>query len=419
MSQAIGISAVKPVERAIRWYDYISINIYFLGLTTLAQTNGLVTPLLVQQFVGEEAKGTYLGRLRLWTLMVALLMQAVWGLLSDRSTLPWGRRRPFILVGTLANIVCMSLVGFSIGMEGMGGFWFLFTVAIFSQLSSNMGQSAQQGLIPDLVPEKKRGLFSGIKAILELPLPLLLVSFTVANLIKTGNMWGGILLALGVLGATMLLAMLAPEKPLKETQPPLDWAPIVRLAVMTAVFSAVILGMGAGVNLLGRLLEDVSSTTTLVVLMGLAGLAAMCVAVGLGVYASVHISIGEAARRKPAFTWWVMNRLAYLVGAVNLSTFAVYFIQARLGYEHEKAAGPASILMMVVGVFILASALPSGWLADRFVRKPLVAISGVMAALGTLIALLVPSLTIIYVGGCLIGVATGLFFASNWALGTD
>jgi nitrate/nitrite transporter NarK len=119
------------------------------------------------------------------------------------------------------------------------------------------------------------------------------------------------------------------------------------------------------------------------------------------------------------FTWWVINRLAFLVGATNLSTFAVYFIQARLGFERETAAGPAARLMLVVGVFILLSALPSGWLSDRFGRRSLVILSGLMAALGTLVALLVPNLNLIYVGGTLIGIATGLFYTANWALGTD
>jgi MFS family permease len=74
---------------------------------------------------------------------------------------------------------------------------------------------------------------------------------------------------------------------------------------------------------------------------------------------------------------------------------------------------------MFVGVFILVSALPSGWLADRFGHKRLVAVSGFVAAFGTLIALLSPNLTMIYIGGCFIGAATGLFFAANWALGTS
>jgi MFS family permease len=152
--------------------------------------------------------------------------------------------------------------------------------------------------------------------------------------------------------------------------------------------------------------------------MGVTGLAAMGVAVALGVWLSVRLSIGDAALTNPSFTWWIINRLAFLVGAVNLATFAVYYLQARLGYVHEKAVGPASILILVVGVFILVTAAPSGWLADKIGAKPLVAASGLIAALGTLIALLFPSLKVIYVGGMLIGIGIGIFYAANWALGT-
>ncbi len=407
------------MSRLIRWYDYITINIYFLGLTVLSQTNGLVFPLLVQMFVGEAQKGTYLGTLRLWSLMVALLAQAIMGLLSDRSTLPWGRRRPFIFIGTLGMLVFIAAIGFSSWMTGLGGFWFLFGMALLLSVASNTAHGAQQGLIPDLVPDDKRGRFSGVKAVLEIPLPLILVSFTIAKIIAAGNMWGGILLAMAVLIVAMGIAMFAPEKRLAERKP-FDWTPIARLAAMTAIFTAIILGLGAGVQLLGRLLAGITTPALLIALVGLSGLLAMAVAVGLGVWLSVRISIGgQAVRANPSFTWWVVNRLAFLVGTTNLSTFTVFFLQGRLGLVREKAAGPAALLMTVIGVFILVSALPSGWLADRFGRKRLVAIAGLVAALGVLIALLSPSMTVIYAGGSLIGIATGLFFTANWALGTE
>jgi len=405
--------------KRMRWFDYITINIYWLGLTTLSQTvSPLVFPLLVQRFVGEAGKGTFFGTLRLWTLMVALLVQALMGMFSDRSTLRWGRRRPFIFVGTLADLVFIAAVGLSASLEGMTGYWFLFAMAILLSAASNTAHGAVQGLIPDLVPEHQRGRFSGVKAVFEIPIPVILVAFTVGPLIAKGNMWGGILVAMGILTLAMLVTMLVREEPLRESLP-LDWAPFLRLVLMTALFTAIILGMREVVKSVGRLTEGVSSATVLVFIMGAVGLVGMAIAVTLGVWASVRISIGnKAARANPSFTWWVVNRLAFLVGTTNLSGFAVYFLQGRLGYAEEKAAGPASQLMMVVGLFILVSALPSGWLADRFGSKRLVVISGVLAALGTLIILLSPSLTPIYVGGCLIGVAAGLFFTANWALGT-
>ena len=44
--------------------------------------------------------------------------------------------------------------------------------------------------------------------------------------------------------------------------------------------------------------------------------------------------------------------------------------------------------------------------------------SGIIGAIGTAVALSYPSLPVIYVGGSIIGIATGLFFTANWALGT-
>ncbi len=109
------------MSRPLRWYDLITINIFFLALTTLSQTNGLVFPLLVQNFVGEATKGARLGELRLWSLMVALLWQALMGMLSDRNTSHLGRRRPFILIGSLAMTVFIALTGVAAGMTGMAG----------------------------------------------------------------------------------------------------------------------------------------------------------------------------------------------------------------------------------------------------------------------------------------------------------
>ena len=401
------------MKRMLRWYDYITINIYWLGLTTISQSNGLIIPLLVQKFVGPEQQGTAFGRLRLYTLMVALLVQALMGMLSDRSTLRWGRRRPFILVGTLLNMACMIAIGAS------PSYWFLFGAVVLSQIASNIAHGAEQGLIPDLVPEDRRGRFSGVKSVMEL-LPVIIVAFTVGKLVATGQMWAAILVAIGILFLSMAITMFVREAPLRETPGRLDWGPFGRLVAMTLVFMVVILGLGELVKGIGRLLGSISAVPTLLIVMGGIGLLAMATAVIVGVSASVRIGIGgKDSQQYPSFTWWVVNRLAFLIGATNLSGFAVYFLQARLGLKGEAAAGPASQLMMVVGILILLCALPSGWLADRIGRKRLVALSGLAAALGTVVLVLAPSMNVIYVGGCIVGAATGVFFTTNWALGTD
>lgn len=399
--------------KKIHWYDYITINIYWLGLTTVSQSFSIIIPLIVQRFVTAEEQGGAYGTIRLYTLMVALLAQALFGMLSDRSTARWGRRRPFILLGTLGNILAIIAVGAS------PSYWFLFGALVFSQIASNAAHGAEQGLIPDLVPEAYRGRFSGVKAMMDL-LPVIIVALTVGPLVAKGQMWAGIFVAVGILFVAMAITMLVREEPLPEAPGPLNWEPFLRLVAMTLVFLVIILGLGAVAQWVGTQVIGVQSVPLLMLVMGVVGTLAIAGAVIVGVWVSVRISIGvENARRYPSFAWWVVNRLAFLVGTINLSGFAVYFLQSRLGFPGETAAKPASQLMMVVGILILLCALPSGWLADRVGRKRLVAASGIIAALGALVLILAPNMTVIYVGGCIVGAATGMFFTTNWALGTD
>ncbi len=409
------------MTRPLRWYDLITINVFYLGLNTLTQTFvPLVLPLLVQQFMGETQQGTYFGRMRLWALMVALLAQALMGMLSDRTTARWGRRRPFIFAGTLIDLVILTLIGFTAQMSGMAGYLLLFVLYILLQFFSNTAHSAQQGLIPDLVPEEKRGRFSGVKALFEVPIPVVLVSFTIARLIGAGNMWGGLLLLMAVMFIAMVLAMFVPERPLTITPPPLDWQPFLRLLLMTGFFTGVILLMGEVVVWVGRWLAGVESLPVLVVVMTLVGLVAMIIAVMVGVGGSAWLSIGTAKYHAlSSFIWWVISRLAFLVSVTNLAGFVLYFLQGRLGFTRESAAGPASEMMMLVGVFILLSALPAGWLVDRVGRKKIVAWSGLVAAAGTGITLFATSLTLVFVGASIIGIATGVFYTASWALGTS
>ena len=151
-----------------------------------------------------------------------------------------------------------------------------------------------------------------------------------------------------------------------------------------------------------------------------AGVVGMAIAIGIGVWASLKISLGGDAKKNPSFVWWVINRLAFLVAATNVASFVLYFIQERfVDLEGNAAAGPTAMLTMFVGVAILVASLPAGWLTDKFGKKPLIAFSGLLAALGTIIVVLSPGMTMIYVGGLLIGLGMGIFYSANWALGTE
>jgi MFS family permease len=411
------------MTRKIRWYDFITINIYYFALTARSQTLGLIIPLILVNFVGESGKGAAYGNLRLWGLMTAVLIQGLSGMMSDHSTSRFGRRRPFILIGAITEVLVFVLIGvIAASMEGMTGYWFLFAAYILSMLSANTGHGALQGLIPDIVPQEKHGIFSGVKAVFELPAPIIFYSFVIAKQVGGVSFWPAIITLSGVVLLSALIAMFAPEKPVKQPVPKMDWQPILRLAIMTAVFTGVILGLGWLVNFLIHLaagLPDMTKASTLILTVTIAVLG-MVIAVVLGVWGSVRISLGKQnSEVKKSFTWWVINRLSFLVGSTNLSIFAVFYLQERFPNRIEATiADTVGQLMMFVGLAIFISSIPAGWVSDKIGKKPVCAISGALALLGTIIIIVSPSNTVLYIGGVLIGLATGFFYSASWALGT-
>jgi MFS family permease len=415
----------------MRWYDHIFINIYWLGINVASGTiTPVLLPYLVLLFVPAEKKNSYLATVRVIGLAVAMMVQPLAGMLSDRNTSRWGRRRPFILGGAIFNVLFLVLVGASPLFLGSGsdsffqsnfGFNTAYAVLlagiVLLQISSNVGHGALQGLIPDIVPEDQRGRSSGVKAVLEL-LPVFLVIF-IGPLVDAGKIW----LTVGIIaGSFMLTALLTVffvhEQPLKEKPGESILPATIRLVALTAIFvgvtqAAVWLVKFSG----GRLIDPNAVIIWQVLLVGLVGLCGMAGAIFIGVYLGGWIGIGSEARGQKAFIWWVINRLLFLAAVGSIQGFAQYFLSDVL--QLPNAATMTTVLLAVVALFLLPSALGGGYLADRIGRFRLVSISGFVAAAGTFVLLFAKDIPLVLVGGCIIGLGTGTFMATNWALGTD
>jgi MFS family permease len=408
--------------KQLRWIDHISINLFWLGLNI--RNNALTVifiPYLVDEFARPETKNTALGIIRTAGLIIAMLVQPAMGLLSDRSTSRFGRRRPFIFVGVLLDLVFLAFIALA------WDYWSLLVAVLLVQFSSNISHGALQGLIPDLVPENQRGVASGVKAIMEL-LPLILLAFTIARLVGVGQFDWAIIVTGAILLVIMLLTMfLVKEQPLRE-KPTLPLGPpMLRVLGILAGIGlgalAGLLGGGAIGGLAGLIAWPIAGIKTAQAIgVSVGGLIAMAVAVVAGVWAGARTTLGEDARRHASFTWWVVNRLLFFAAITSIQVFAPYFLMYAFNITREAAASMTGNLMMVVGVFTLISALPGGWLSDRFGHKRLVGTSGVLAAAGAFVLLgsiWAPRLWLIYIAGCILGLAAGLFTTTNWALGTS
>jgi MFS family permease len=408
--------------KRLRWYDYLSINLFWLGLNIRNTAVGSIfMPYLVDIYAPADWKNTSLSLMRTAGLIIAMLIQPAAGLISDRSTSRFGRRRPFILIGALLDLVFLAAIGLS------WNYWSLLVAVLLIQFSSNISHGPLQGLIPDKVPEDQRGKASAVKAIFEL-LPLVLVGFSIAPLVGAGHLGWAIVATGATLFITAIITIvLVKERPLLEKPNIPFWPPMLRVLGMLA---GILLGAVAGLvggglvgGIAGLIAWPLAGKATATALgVGLGGAVAMIVAVVVGVWAGSLATIGQEARQHSSFIWWIVNRLLFLAAITSLQGFALYFLKGAFNITREQATTLTGSLIYMVGIFTLLSALPAGWLADRIGHKLLVGISGILAAVGSALLLgtiWVPNMSLIYVAGAILGVATGLFMTANWAMGTN
>jgi MFS family permease len=409
--------------KRLRWYDFLFINVFWLGMNVRNTAVGSVfMPYLVALYAPPDWKNSALSAMSTAGLIIAMIVQPLAGLFSDRSTSRFGRRRPYIMVGTLLDMVFLVAIGLS------WNYWSLLAAILLIQFSSNISHGPLQGLIPDMVPEDQRGRASAIKALFEL-VPIFLVGITIAKMVGAGHLdW-----AIATTGAFLLITALVTmftvkEEPLQVKPTVSFWQPMLRVFLMLGGISLGIVAGLLGGALIGGLVGLVTwllagKEIAIAVAVGVGGVIAMAMAVVIGVWAGSTTAIGkEEAHNHTSFIWWIVNRLFFLAAITSLQRFALYFMM----YSFKINVGSATILfgklITLVGVFTLISALAGGWLADRFSHKLLVGWSGIVGVLGcTLLigTILVPNETLIYVSGTVLGLATGVFMTTNWAMGTN
>lgn len=163
--------------KAVRIRDLFTINAYWFGLSSM--WNGLhviILPTILLNFVPESHKNTYLGILTFVGLIIAMIVQPISGSISDRWRSSWGRRRPFIALGTFLDFIFLALLGWA------GGLFWIAVGYIGLQFTSNIAHGPAQGLIPDQIPPEKHGAASGIKNLFDMS-GLVAASLLMGNLL--------------------------------------------------------------------------------------------------------------------------------------------------------------------------------------------------------------------------------------------
>ena len=134
------------------------ISFYWLGLVSIF--SGIVVILTgrleFEELVPRDEVGSALFRITVLGSAIAVLVQPTVGAISDYTISRWGRRKPYILIGSLLDVVFLFGIASSNDLVAIAAFFLLL------QVSSNFAQGPFQGYIPDLVPAAQVGLASGL-----------------------------------------------------------------------------------------------------------------------------------------------------------------------------------------------------------------------------------------------------------------
>ncbi|MBR5969877.1 MAG: MFS transporter [Lachnospiraceae bacterium] len=136
----------------------IKIGFAFLAISAFWQLyNGVIPPILTNTFGMSETSS---GVIMAMDNILALIMLPLFGTLSDRCKSPMGRRKPFILVGTIAAVALMQIIPLmdnQYAATGLVGFKVAFIVVLMLLLIA-MGtyRSPAVALMPDMTPKPLR-----------------------------------------------------------------------------------------------------------------------------------------------------------------------------------------------------------------------------------------------------------------------
>jgi Na+/melibiose symporter-like transporter len=339
--------------------DYLKITALGFALTALWQSlHSIILPQRLLDIVPETQKNTYLGIMTLFGLLLAMIVQPIAGSMSDRSQIRWGRRRPYILAGGAASLILISGIGLAESFAG------IFIVYCLLQMSSNTAQGPYQAFIPEFVPENRRGVASGVKALLEVTggAVFVYVSSYFVDRYTSGDGDRWLWMILGILIIVMAAALIVTLFTVKESS-------IRDLKIQHIPF-----------------------------------------------FKGIRHTL-KAAFKNRIMLWFLVSRLLIYMAFTTIQQFALYFLSDVVGVANPGEATARFLVLAIAGMLLIT--WPAGYLSDKIGRKPISIAAGLLGALGIgIIAFTREYNTILWAAG-IIGMAMGAFNSANWALATD
>ncbi len=191
------------------WRQLFVMSVYWFGIQAIWGGYETFGQEQVKLMVGEESKGLAIGLIESLGAMVALVVQPTAGVISDYTSTRWGRRKAYIIVGSVMDVIFLAGLAL-IAIPSPGNEWdgqalaTTQTVVLYLglylclQFSSNLAQGPFQGYLPDLVPEQQVGAASTIIGVMK-PLGLIGGALIMIALGIGLGLWGPALVLIGLI----------------------------------------------------------------------------------------------------------------------------------------------------------------------------------------------------------------------------
>jgi len=311
--------------------------------------------------LGSAEQAAYLGWLAAAAAIVALLVQPLIGLLSDRTSTVWGRRRPHILWGT-----AVMLLG-AAALSRAAGPWSFAAAFLVLQAGNSAPLAAYQALLPDLVPRRQRGSASGFLGLMTI----------------LGNA-----ASLGL--AAVLLSDASSGRPAAITSG--------AAAYYTVTIAA--LALACGVTLVG--VAEPSSRDQ-----------------APKPWQSVRTTLTAWLEpwRSRNYVWVFVARFLVIMGLTLFMTFIEYYF-ARVAHVTNFVQATAAVALIALLVAVVG-AVGLGRLSDRVPRVPLAFASTLVMALAAVLFWAGGGNIPLWWLGGVFGLGYGAYWSVDWALAVD
>jgi MFS family permease len=315
--------------------------------------------------------------------LAAFFVNPLTGSLSDYLKSKLGRRRPFMIIGTIVNVLVLvafafvgqNFVSTPLTVPSITSMAILFLAL---EISNNFANAPWSAIIADKVPHDQRGSASG---------------------------WFGVMTLLGTIAGFL--------------------------------FAGTLVTYGSGSQQITDAIRANFAHQIFIFYLALAAVQGVLVSFTVltvkeqpslnpppFTWSDFLRRFRLEARRYPDFTWVLLTRVLVMTGIWSVNNFLLYYFTDILKVQNASGTLGTEFFPIVLGASLITTFL-GGVLSDRYGRKIMVYLSGAMMTITCFLFIIASTLNTsaafaaALIAGAFFGLGYGAYTSVDWALATD